>query len=342
MNAAYGAPAAAGPAKFTRLSKVIGSLLGALAVLTTIYPASRAYLALVPGRTLPCVWNLVTATFISSNPVKAIAEIVALLLLARVIEPIYGSTEFLRMLLVTSTASSTAIFVGVYILYLTSPSKDGDMLYTQFCGFHGVIGGLLVAVKQIMADQEIKLLGVAKLRARWLPSLYVIAAGALVVAFKAWTLTAYLLLCPYIAWVYLRFFQWQPETTIRGDASEEFKFSSFFPDALQAPIDVVARICSLIFCLRHSPDAVAASSGGLGAAGLAGAGGEGRPLLAHGANPSVGADSKDANRRRERGAKALEERLMAGKAAAAGGSAPAAAPDPVDSMEAGTGPGGAA
>jgi len=38
--------------------------------------------------------------------------------------------------------------------------------YTQFSGFHGVIGGLLVAVKQIMADQEIKLGGVVQLPAR--------------------------------------------------------------------------------------------------------------------------------------------------------------------------------
>ena len=44
------------------------------------------------------MWNLVTAAFVTSNPLKALAEIAALLLLARIIEPIYGSTEFLQTL----------------------------------------------------------------------------------------------------------------------------------------------------------------------------------------------------------------------------------------------------
>jgi hypothetical protein len=48
--------------------------------------------------------------------------------LARVIEPIYGSTEFLRLLLVVATASASIVFVAVYLLYLTSPSKDGKVL----------------------------------------------------------------------------------------------------------------------------------------------------------------------------------------------------------------------
>lgn len=53
---------------------------------------------------------------------------VALLLLARIIEPIYGSTEFLRLLLIVAVAGSTATFLGAYLFYLTSPYKDGAVL----------------------------------------------------------------------------------------------------------------------------------------------------------------------------------------------------------------------
>jgi len=90
----------------------------------TVYPPDVAN----QTRTLPCVWNLATAAFVTSNPVKALAEIAALLLLARVIEPIYGSTEFLRLLLTVAVSSSAAVFVGVYLLYLVSPDKDGKVL----------------------------------------------------------------------------------------------------------------------------------------------------------------------------------------------------------------------
>jgi hypothetical protein len=59
---------------------------------------------------------------------QALAEIGALLALARIIEPIYGSTEFLRLLLIVATSSSAVVFIAVYLLYLTSPSKDGKVL----------------------------------------------------------------------------------------------------------------------------------------------------------------------------------------------------------------------
>ena len=74
------------------------------------------------------MWNLVTAAFVTSNPLKALAEIAALLLLARIIEPIYGSTEFLRLLLLLAASGGVVTFVAVYLLYLISPSKDGKVL----------------------------------------------------------------------------------------------------------------------------------------------------------------------------------------------------------------------
>lgn len=38
--------------------------------------------------------------------------------------------------------------------------------YTQFSGFHGVVAGLLVAVKQIMPDHEVTIARVFKIRAK--------------------------------------------------------------------------------------------------------------------------------------------------------------------------------
>ena len=68
---------------------------------------------------------------------------------------------------------------------------------------------------------------------QYLPTLYVATALTLTAVLQAWTAAALLVTAPYCTWVYLRFFQWQPETTLRGDPSEDFRFSSFFPDAVQ-------------------------------------------------------------------------------------------------------------
>ncbi len=38
--------------------------------------------------------------------------------------------------------------------------------YAQFSGFHGLLGALLVAVKQIMPDHELKLLGFLQLKTK--------------------------------------------------------------------------------------------------------------------------------------------------------------------------------
>lgn len=42
----------------------------------------------------------------------------------------------------------------------------GACRFQEICGFHGVLAGLLVAVKHIAPDTELTLLQVAKLRAK--------------------------------------------------------------------------------------------------------------------------------------------------------------------------------
>ncbi|KAF8062961.1 haloacid dehalogenase-like hydrolase domain-containing protein [Scenedesmus sp. PABB004] len=216
---------------------------------------------------------------------------VSLLLLARVVEPVYGSTEFLKLVLLVDGAACAATFVMAFLIFLAAPAeRKGRTLYTQFTGFHGVLAGLLVAVKQIMPDHEVVLGGMLRLRARYFPSAYVLTVTALALLSRAWAALPFLWFGTYAAWLYLRFFQAQPETSLRGDPSEDFKFSSFFPDALAPPLDAAGGLLSRALRLRRD-----------------GGGPDARALLPTSA--LLGGSSADANRRRERGAKALEERL---------------------------------
>lgn len=53
----------------------------------------------------------------------------SLLLLARIIEPVYGSTEFLKYILVVDLSSSFATFVMAYFVFMTAPySAKGKTL----------------------------------------------------------------------------------------------------------------------------------------------------------------------------------------------------------------------
>jgi hypothetical protein len=58
----------------TRLSKVISGLLVVLFAVNWYLPDTADYVSLVPGRTLPCVWNLVTAGLLVVNPWEASAR----------------------------------------------------------------------------------------------------------------------------------------------------------------------------------------------------------------------------------------------------------------------------
>lgn len=145
--------------------------------------------------------------------------------------------------------------------------------YMPISGFHGVLSGFLVGLKQIIPDQELSLL---KIKAKvwtcwkswsdvvrpktilslefnicriysltspaqcllgsmqWLPSLALVLSTAL--SFFTAESAIYLptlILGTYISWIYLRYWQKKPETKLRGDPSDEFAFSTFFPEPLR-------------------------------------------------------------------------------------------------------------
>ncbi|KAE9592471.1 hypothetical protein Lalb_Chr19g0129631 [Lupinus albus] len=182
------------------------------------------------------------------------------------------------------------------------------MGYMPLSGFHGVISAFLVGIKQIIPDQELPLLKIKtkdpefvgiSISLQWLPSIAIL----LCIAISFWTLeaAAYLptvISGTYISWIYLRYWQTKPETKHRGDPSEDFAFSTFSPEILRPVIDPIASIFHRMLCGRFDASSDA----------------EGYAL---GSQPLPGSDSIEASRRRERGARALEERLAAERLAAA-------------------------
>eukprot|EP00798_Chlamydomonas_sp_ICE-L_P004187 gene4187-14288_t len=277
----------------TRLSKVLSLLLVIGCLVSYFVPSSVGYLALVPGRTLPMIWNLITAGFLITNPIELLVEIGLLLVLARLVEPTYGSKEFLKLIFVVTLMTSVSVFAVVCITFATT--QNGKLLYTEFCGFHGVLAGLLVGVKQIMPDHEIKLLGFLRISVKWQPE-----------ATHQWQSEAT--------------YQWQPQATGQGDPSDEFKFSSFFPPFMAPAIDPVASIVGVVFRMQHAPGASVKALNMSGTPSMLGSDATDAnrrstpavPVSRHnmsGTPPMLGSDVTDARRRRERGAKALEERL---------------------------------
>ncbi|KAL6980380.1 Rhomboid-like protein 19 [Sarracenia purpurea var. burkii] len=273
---------------FTRLCKGLAVILVGGHIAVQILPSAVNYLALIPARTIPFAWNLITAGYIERSVHGVIISTIGLLFIGKLLEPIWGSREFLKFIFLVNFLTSLCVFITAISLYYVSSQEN--YLYMPLSGFHGVLSGFLVGIKQSIPDQELSLL---RIKAKWLPSLTLLVST--IMSFFTADPATYLptlIFGTYISWIYLRYLQKKPEAKLRGDPSDEFSFSTFFPEFLRPVIDPIASILDRMLCGRFK------TSNGTRGYALGGA-----PL------PSSG--PMEASRRRERGARALEERLAA-------------------------------
>ncbi|KAI0489123.1 hypothetical protein KFK09_028965 [Dendrobium nobile] len=284
---------------FTRLCKGLALVLVAGHALLQLFPFAVSYLALIPARTIPFAWNLITAGYTEQTLPGVAISVVGLLFIGKLLEPIWGAKEFFKFIVVVNFLISICIFVTAISLYYITTQES--YLYTPVSGFHGILSGFLVGIKQLMPDYELSLF-LLKIRVKWIPTLLAVVSVA--VSFFVPESASYLptvLFGIYMGWLYLRYFQKRPETGLKGDPSDEFSFSSFFPQFLRPILDPVASLFDKMLCGKRL-HTLSESSG-----------------LVLGGNLLPGSDPIDASRRRERGARALEQRLEAEKLAAADG-----------------------
>ncbi|CAI7905561.1 unnamed protein product, partial [Closterium sp. NIES-54] len=140
----------------------------------------------------------------------------------------------------------------------------------------------------------------------WLPSLFVLLTVVLCFCIGHYRqLLPFILFGTYTSWAYLRFFQPKGDSGLKGDPTDDFAFETFFPEALRPVVGTVATILGRLLCGRRVDRAAVVDEDELLAAG----------------KPLPGSDPAEASRRRERGARALEERLAKAAEAAAAGAA---------------------
>ena len=165
--------------------------------------------------------------------------------------------------------------------------------------------------------------GVIKIRVKHFPAMFLAANTISGIAFGTDTALVLAWLGFVVGWTYLRFYKRHPDLSgvstewdgIRGDASETFTFTSFWPDAVQSPIALVAdsiynALVALHVCTPFSAEdiesgnqqATARSEGGLPS------------LLELGSRRGGGGKREEAERRRALALKVLDQRLHAATA----------------------------
>lgn len=55
-------------------------------------------------------------------------EVVAVLLLTRLVEPVYGSKEFLKFLFIVDLSVNACVLAGAYLVFALGQDAEGDIL----------------------------------------------------------------------------------------------------------------------------------------------------------------------------------------------------------------------
>ncbi|XP_077217339.1 rhomboid-like protein 19 isoform X2 [Tasmannia lanceolata] len=213
---------------FTRLSKGLSAVLFIGYVVPLLFPWTTNYVALVPVKTIPLAWNVITAGYIEQSLFGLILSIFGLLISGKLLEPLWTAREFMKFIIFVNTFTLFGVYVTAVTFYYVT--RREAFLSMQLSGFYGVLSGFLVGVKQAMPDQEVKILWNFHMKAEWLPSLLVLTS--IVLSFftsEAMRYLPFVLFGTYGGWIYLRYLQKNPETNLSGDPHDEFAFSTFFP-----------------------------------------------------------------------------------------------------------------
>lgn len=201
------------------------------------------YLTVVPGKLLPpnfFLWTLITHSFIEYRIIELITDWFLILLYSKMLEPLWGTLECLQFyFIITSVvAVSTSFF---YFIAFAVTFKEFLLFNISVHGLGGLLGGLSVAVKQIMPDTIIVDLSFLRVKQDNLP-LLIILISFVVYLLNLTDFTYVLMLTSgvFYGWIYLRFFQKHKNGT-RGDSSSTFVFASLFPSQIQPFVAIIAN-----------------------------------------------------------------------------------------------------
>ena len=256
----------------------------------------RKQFALVPAKVIPKFWMVVSASVVELNFLQLLVNLAALFFVGNLLEPLWGLKEMVKFLVIINGLSFASVMVTYIFVYIFASMVT--ILYAQVGGFTVSVAGLLVGLKQALPEEELHL-GSLRIRFKNLPLLYLGLSLVLTGVFENGSFLLMALYGTLSGWFYIRKYQQRPESGALGDQSDSFRLVTLFPEAVHPTIESLSSQATQMFSKRVAGGTAMGSS-------RMGSGNAENNL--QGAGPSK-VENPEATRRRERGAKALEERL---------------------------------
>lgn len=150
-------------------------------------------------------WNIITSSFITSSFLDLAVAIAVLLGAAQAAEPVYGPTEFLKLITVAAIACGCTSFILQYAWFFFHLSAVA--LFSEHGGFYGVQGALFVAIKHVMPGQDVTIFPGIAVPTRYLPGIYMVVLTLLSLISGDLTALRFAVVGTFSGWLYLRFFK---------------------------------------------------------------------------------------------------------------------------------------
>lgn len=231
------------------------------------------YMTLVPQLSLIYPWTFLTTTLVENNIFTLSITAVALLYGGRYLERAWSSPPFAKFLLIVSLIPNAICF----FLYVTLYAITGEISWplTTISGGIPLQSAFLVAFSQLVPAHTVTLFrGMISLRVPRFPLLYITLVTILAISPIMTSASFFLSMFGFItSWTYLRFYkpafpdlETAQNANLRGDASETFAFSEFFPDPLKPSVSAFSNavyqiLVSIHVCTPWSDADVSASRG---------------------------------------------------------------------------------
>lgn len=112
---------------------------------------------------------------------------------------------------------------------------------------NGICIALLVAIKQLIPDHEIGS-STLNVTANYLPLIYMTLV-VLLTSLSFFRIGVLVFTCAAFefAWVYLRYFRFNPTEAVYGDLSDTFAYSTMFPPPVRPAASIVANVAFVMF-----------------------------------------------------------------------------------------------
>lgn len=271
------------------------------------------FLTLVPSMSLVYPWTIFTTSFVESNVFTLAMAGMTLWHGGKYLERAWTSREFAKFMVIVTVLPNALCFAVLVTLF----ALTGDVMWTltPIAGTTSIQIAFLIAFSQLLPTHTVTLFrGIVSLRVPRFPLIFLLAVVVMSVV-RIYSI-AHVLLALYgfaTSWTYLRFFKpafpdldANQSATLRGDASETFALSEFFPEALRPFVSSISShifdiLVTLRLCTPFSQADVQASRG----------------ETSYMSRNTAGTSRAETERRRALALKALDQRLHAATAAQA-------------------------